>query len=112
MIRRLMSGVCVAIVVFGLVLAPPAARAQQASSQEEDAVFHAGSLLLSLLLFPVKLTTCVGTQAASAVAYTTTYGVAGNYEGGTNGKQIGEVARGACAGGWVVGFEEVKRDYQ
>lgn len=110
--KQVLSVVCVAILIISLVTTPSTVQAQQKSSQEDDAVFYAGSLILSLLLFPVKLTTCIGTQAASAVAYTATYGVAGHYDGGTNGKEIGEVARGACKGSWLVGMEDVKRDYE
>lgn len=39
------------------------------------------------------LATCVGTQATAAVAYTPTFGVPGNYDEGTNGKDLGETAR-------------------
>jgi hypothetical protein len=112
MCKKITLGLCVFIVALSLGLAPLTARAQQAASQEDDAVFHAGSLFLSLLYFPIKLATCVGTQAASAVAYTATYGVPGNYSEGTNGREIGEVARGACLTPWVLGVDAVKRDYQ
>jgi hypothetical protein len=110
--KKFISGLWIIVVVLAFVLTPPTVRAQQAGSQEEDAVYHAGSIFLSLLLFPIKLTTCVGTQAVSAVAYAATYGVAGHYEGGTNGKEIGEVAAGACRGAWVVPVDQVKKDYE
>lgn len=85
--------------------------AAQASSQGDDAFAYVGSFFLSLLHVPFKLATCVGTQAVSAVAYTATFGVPGNYDGGTNGKQIGEVARKSCTGSWVVSPDQVKRDF-
>ncbi len=69
-------------------------------------------MLLTILNFPYKLVTCVGTQAITLTAYVMTNGVEGNYEGGTNGKQIGEVARGACVGHWVITPEQVKKDYE
>lgn len=103
-------GICVITIVLGLLLAPSMTRAQAGS--EEDAVYHVGSGLLSLLYFPFKLTTCVGAQAITAVAYVSTYQVPGNFEGGTNGKEIGEVARGACGGPWLISFGQVKEDYQ
>lgn len=99
-------------VILALALTPVTVRAQQDGSQEDDAVYQAGSIFLSLLLFPIKLTTCVGTQAVSALAYAATYGVPGHYEGGTNGKEIGEVAAGACKGAWVVPVDQVKKDYE
>jgi hypothetical protein len=45
------------------------------------------------------------------VAYVATFGVAGNYEGGTNGRQIGEVARKSCTGPWLISPDQVKTDY-
>lgn len=89
----------------------PALAAQEPGSSEPDGVAIAGSVVLSLLHLPLKLVTCVGTQALGAVAYAATYGVPGNYEGDTNGKQIGEVARGACGGSWIISPEQVKKDY-
>ena len=109
---KLISGLSIALFAFTLVTAPGMARAQQSGTQADDAVFQAGSLLFSVLLLPVKLITCVGTQATAAVAYTATYGVEGNYDGGTNGKQIGEVARRSCTGAWVITPEQIKKDYQ
>ncbi|MEE9200116.1 MAG: OmpA family protein [Candidatus Brocadiales bacterium] len=108
--KKTFCGICVITIVLALLLAPSIARAQAGS--EEDAVYHVGSGLLSLLYFPIKLTMCVGTQAVTAVAYVSTYQVPGNFEGGTNGKEIGEVARGACGGPWLVSFGQVKEDYQ
>jgi len=47
----------------------------------------------------------------TAVAYIFTYGVPGNFDGGTNGKQIGEVARSACAVPWIISTDQVRQDY-
>jgi hypothetical protein len=75
------------------------ARAQQA--QEDNGIFILGSVLFSILHVPFKLATCVGTQATAAVAYTATFDVPGNYDGGTNGRDIGETARRSCTGSWL-----------
>src|SRR6516165_1996109 len=48
--------------------APTLAHAQQADTREDDGVFVLGSVLLSILHVPLKLVTCVGTQATAAVA--------------------------------------------
>src|SRR5215469_8286162 len=76
--------------------APTLAHAQQADTREDDGVFVLGSALLSILHVPLKLVACVGTQATAAVAYTATYDVRGSYDGGTNGRDIGETARRSC----------------
>ena len=74
--------------------------------------FHIlGSIVFTTLHLPAKLVTCVGTQATAAVAYTATFGVEGSYDGGTNGKDIGETARRACTGSWIVRPSQVVRDY-
>ena len=70
-----------------------------------------GGILLTPLLFPVKLVTCVGTQVTAGAAYVATFGVEGNYNGGTNGRDIGEVARRSCTGSWWVRPSQVQRDY-
>src|SRR5258706_6651811 len=61
-----------------------------------------GGILLTPFVFPFKLVTCVGTQLTAATAYVGTFGVEGNYNGGTDGKEIGEVARRSCTGSWWV----------
>lgn len=104
-----------ALAVFSLAVtlfATPGRAAQQSGSSGDDVGFVAGSFLLSLLHVPLKLATCVGTQALAAVAYTATYGVPGNHDGGTNGRQIGEVAGKACGGSWLISPEQLKKDYQ
>ena len=106
------SKLLMVFLVCGILASPQMVRAQQSAPQSDDGAFFLGSFLLSVLYFPVKLVTCVGTQATAAVAYTATYGVAGNYYGGTNGKDIGEVARRSCTGDWVISPQQVKRDYQ
>ena len=109
---KIKSKLLVVFLVCGMLASPHMVRAQQSAPQSEDGAFFLGSFLLSVLYFPVKLATCVGTQATAAVAYTATYGVAGNYDGGTNGKDIGEVARRSCTGSWIIPPEQVKKDYQ
>ncbi|MFQ5682293.1 MAG: OmpA family protein [Candidatus Binatia bacterium] len=110
-LKKAFSSICGIVLVFALALAPSITQAEQSGSEEEDAAFYVGSGILSLLYFPFKLATCVGTQAVTAVAYTSTYRVPGNFEGGTNGRELGEIARGACTGPWVIGFDQVKEDY-
>jgi hypothetical protein len=101
----------IAISILCITAAPSTSRSQQAVMKEDDGAFYLGSALLSILYFPLKLATCVGTQAGAAVAYTATYGVAGNYDGDTNGKDIGQAARKSCTGAWVITPEQVKKDY-
>lgn len=100
-----------AMLIFSIIAVPNTSWSQQAPMKEDDGAFYLGSILLSVLHFPLKLATCVGTQAGAAVAYTATYGVAGNYDGDTNGKDIGEVARKSCTGTWFIAPEQVKKDY-
>ena len=109
---KIRSKLLVVVLVCGMLASPHLVRAQQSAPQSEDGAFFLGSFLLSVLYLPIKLATCVGTQAGAAVAYTATYGVAGNYDGGTNGKDIGEVARRSCTGSWIIPPEQVKKDYQ
>lgn len=96
--------------VLGLSITPLNANAAQAGGEEDGAAVF-GSIILSLLHFPAKLVTCVVTQAGAAVAYTGTFGVPGNYDGGTNGRQIGEVARKSCTGSWLISPDQVKKDF-
>jgi len=109
---RFKSKLFMIVFVCGMLASPNLVRAQQSAPQSDDGAFFLGSFLMSVLYLPVKLATCVGTQATAAVAYTATYGVPGNYDGGTNGKEIGEVARRSCTGAWVISPEQVKKDYQ
>jgi hypothetical protein len=104
--------ILVGLLITGVMATPGIPHAQQSPSQAVDGVSIIGSVLLSVLHIPLKLVTCVGTQAGAAVAYTTTFGVAGNYDGGTNGKQIGEVANRSCTGDWIITPAQVHEDYQ
>jgi len=109
--KRLISGLCAAILTMAVLALPVAGRAQQSGSQEDNGIFVLGSVLFSILHLPLKLATCVGTQATAAVAYTATFGVPGHYDGGTNGKDIGETARRSCTGSWFITPSQVKNDY-
>ena len=109
--RKTTSWIIGSALVLALLLAPYPIQAQQVGSQD-DGIYYAGSFLFSLFYLPLKLVSCVGTQLLAGTAYIATYQVPGNYEGGTNGKQIGEVARGACTGSWVIRPDQVKKDYQ
>jgi hypothetical protein len=104
--------ILVGLLVTGVVAAPGLLHAQQSTSQSVDGLSIVGSVLLSVLHVPLKLLTCVGTQTGAALAYTSTFGVAGNYDGGTNGKQIGEVANRSCTGDWIITPAQVHTDYQ
>ena len=110
--KRIVRSVCAGLLAISVLAVPGALRAQQATTRQTDGFSVLGSVLLSILHVPFKFVTCVGTQTGAAVAYTATFGVAGNYEGGTNGKQIGEVAHRSCTGDWIITPEQVKHDYQ
>jgi hypothetical protein len=108
--KRLISTPSALILIIA-VLALPVAGNAQSSPQEDNGIFVLGSVLLSILHVPLKLATCVSTQATAAVAYTATFGVPGYYDGGTNGKDIGETARRSCTGSWFITPSQVKTDY-
>ena len=110
MAKKVCSLLCATFLLV-IMLSAPGMAAQAGTTQDDDGTAFFGSFFLSLLHLPLKLVTCVGTQAVSAVAYTATFGVPGNYDGGTNGKQIGEVARKSCTGAWLITPEQVKQDY-
>ncbi len=103
--------IAIAILMPSAIAVPTNVRAEQATMKDNEGAFYLGSFVLSILHLPLKLATCLGTQAGAAVAYTATYGVPGNYDGNTNGKDIGEVARRSCSEGWFITPEQVKRDY-
>ena len=109
--KNLPSFCFVALLTLALLALPAAGRAQQQATGDGDAAFFLGSVIFSILHVPLKLATCVGTQATAAVAYTATFDVPGNYDGGTNGKDIGETARRSCTGAWLVTPSQVKSDY-
>ncbi len=79
--RHVASGLSVVILAI-VISIPGQVRAQQADVQEDNGIFVLGSVLFSILHVPLKLATCVGTQATAAVAYTATFGVPGHYDGG------------------------------
>jgi hypothetical protein len=109
--RSIIRSVCAGLLVL-ICLIPGVLRAQQSATHQVDGFSILGSILLSVLHVPLKLVTCVGTQTGAAVAYAATFGVVGNYDGGTNGKQIGEVARRSCTGDWIISPEQVNQDYR
>jgi hypothetical protein len=108
---------------FSLLLAANVSPAEELAQPGDPASYSAtqsrrpgfihilGSIVFTTLHVPAKLVTCVGTQTVAAVAYTGTFGVEGNYAGGTNGREIGEVARRSCTGSWIVRPAQVVRDY-
>jgi hypothetical protein len=104
-------GLLAALLTLSLIVVPGIARAQQSTTPEPEPVYTFGSIVLSILHFPIKLGTCAGTQAIAAGLYVWTFDVAGNYEGGTNGREIGEVARRSCTGWWLVHPKQVEKDY-
>lgn len=109
--NRLLNGLSVVIIAIAVLSLPVAGRTQQSPAQEDNGIFVLGSIFMSILHVPLKLVTCVGTQATAAVAYTATYGVQGHYDGGTNGKDIGETARRSCMGSWFISPSQIKNDY-
>lgn len=109
--KKKITAVLLAILLSFCLTATPAVAGQATASQDDGVFYYVGSFLLSILYVPVKLVTCVGTQAGAAVAYTATYNVPGHYDGGTNGKEIGEVARKSCTGPWIITPDQVKNDY-
>lgn len=110
MTKKIFRGIGAAILIVAILALPGSGRAQSAE-REDDGVFWLGSIILSIFHVPLKLGTCLGTQAIGAVAYASTYGVEGHYDGGTNGKDIGETARKACKGDWFITPAQVKKDY-
>jgi len=109
--RQLTSQVSGVILAVAILVTPGLVHAQQVDTQEDGGVFILGSILFSILHVPFKLVTCAGTQATAAVAYTATFDVPGNYDGGTNGKDIGETARRSCTGSWFITPSQIKSDY-
>ena len=94
-----------------LMVTPALVSAQDSGKQEDNGIFYVGSFLLSVLHVPTKLATCAWTQTTAAAFYVGTFGVKGHYEGGTNGRDIGETARLSCMGDWIITPEHVKKDY-
>ena len=109
--KRLVSCCAVALLTLSFLALPVTGAAQQQSSGGSNGVFILGSVLFSILHVPLKLATCVATQTSAAYFYTITYDVPGGYEGGTNGRDIGETARRSCTGKWLVRPSQVAADY-
>lgn len=108
--KQMVRILTVALVSISLLGLPATGRAQE-SSDGVNGLHIMGSVLFSILHLPMKLVTCVGTQVGAAVPYTATFGVPGHYDGGTNGRDIGETARKSCMGDWVIKPSHVKADY-
>ncbi|MCE3240815.1 MAG: hypothetical protein K0Q83_1322 [Deltaproteobacteria bacterium] len=102
-----------AILLLSFAATPSISRAQQANERTARPGFFSvlGSIVFTTLHVPFKAVTCAGTQVTSAVAYAGTFGVEGHYDGGTNGRDIGETARRSCTGSWIVRPSQVARDY-
>ena len=118
--QSLVSVIGVTLLAFSL-LAP--ANRSLAEEATQDAVSQPrrsgpgffpilGSIFFTPVHLVVKTVTCVGTQVGGGAAYVATYGVEGHYDGGTNGRDIGETARRACTGSWIVRPSQVARDYR
>ena len=91
---------------------PGAAQESGAPAQRRPGFFHIlGSILLTPPHLVYKAVTCAGTQAAAAVPYVATFGVEGAYEGGTNGRDIGDTASRSCTGSWIVRPSQIVKDY-
>ena len=105
--------------LLSLSLLAPASRtfaeeaAQDTFSQpRRPNFFHIlGSIVFTPLHLGYKALTCGATQVTAAVPYIATFGVEGHYDGGTNGRDIGETARRSCTGPWIVRPSQVMRDY-
>lgn len=109
--KKTLSKVASTALAFIILAVPGISSAQQATARDESSPFVLGSILLSIIHIPLKLLTCVGAQVTGAAAYAGTYGVLGHYDGGTNGRDIGETARRSCTGDWIIPASQVRKDY-
>lgn len=111
--QKYYSYVTATVLAAGLLLAPVQSMAGEAMQQDSRprGIHVFGSVLLSAVYIPLKLVTCVGTQVTAGAFYAGTFGVEGNYDGGTNGSEIGEVATRSCTGPWVIRPSQVAEDY-
>jgi hypothetical protein len=102
-----------AVLAGGLLISANPSVAQEAGDSARRPGFFniLGSILLTPLQLVSKTVTCVGTQVTAAVPYVATFGVEGAYDGGTNGRDIGETARRSCTGSWIVRPSQVAQDY-
>jgi len=110
--RKIVTWLCMISLVFGVLVVPLSAMAQEKSSAGGTIGSVAGSFVLSLFYFPIRMVTCVGTQTVTAPAYLITGDVPGNYKGGTNSKEIAEVSKRACTSSWIITPKQLRRDYQ
>lgn len=108
-----MSYSFVALLMLSILILPAAGLAQQQQSTGggSSVWFVLGSVVYSIVHVPLKLATCVGTQAIASATYPATFDVPGGYEGGTNGKDIGETARRSCTGKWWITPSQVGSDF-
>lgn len=111
--KKLISYCFVALLTLSILILPVAgvAQQQQQTGEGSGVVFVLGSVLYSIVHVPLKLATCVGTQAIASATYPATFDVPGGYEGGTNGRDIGETARRSCTGKWWITPSQVKSDF-
>jgi hypothetical protein len=109
--QRIIALLSAVLLVLSIIALSTTGRAQETTTEQPSGGYVLGSILLSVLYVPVKLVTCVGTNTGAAVAYIATYGVEGNYDGGTNGRDIGETARRSCTGDWIITPQQLKNDY-
>ena len=107
--KRIITTCSALLISMSLLTLPAVTRAQETS--EGAGAYVPASILFSILHVPFKLVTCVGTQVTAAGAYVATFGVPGHYDGGTNGRDIGETARKSCTGDWIIKPSQVKADY-
>ncbi len=105
--RSMKSAICLLV---ALAMAP-SALAQNTAQQSPGGLAVTGSIFLSILNIPFKAVTCAPTWLVANTAYVATAGVPGGYDGDTNGKDIAEIAVGACEGPWVITPSTVQEDY-
>ena len=112
--KKTLSKIAAATLALSIIATPCIGSAQQAAQEESsgggNGPFIFPSILLSILKFPTTLVTCVATQVTAAAVYTATYRVEGSYDGGTNGRDIGETARRSCTA-WFVTPSQMRQDY-
>ena len=117
MTKPLFLFVGAALLAFSLLAPASRSLAEEAaqdvvSQPRRPGFFHIlGSIVFTPVHVVYKTLTCGATQAAAAVPYITTFGVEGHYDGGTNGRDIGETARRSCTGSWIVRPSQVAQDY-
>jgi len=98
--------------VMLLVLPGTAPARDEPVDRPTRAGHYIASVFLSIFYVPVKLVTCVSGQALGGAAYLITAGVPGNYDGGTNGAEIGTIAAASCAPPWIIKPKDLNRDYR